>query len=97
MKVSLYLRDEVWRKFKRYVLRRTGELRNISSEVQELIEENSADDSLRRGFEKMKVDVKPISFSDVVPVRPSIPTSSGATIRKMRDRRFGSNKDLPRQ
>jgi len=95
MKVSLYLQDEVWRKFKRDVLRRTGELRSLSSEVQKLIEENSAEDSLRKGFEKIKVIVKPISSSDVVPVKPSIRTSSGETIRKMRDRRFGS-KDLPR-
>lgn len=96
MKVSLYLQDDVWRKFKTGVLRRTGELRKLSSEVQELIEENSPEDSLRKGFEKMKVDVKPISSSDVVAVKPSVRTSSGAVIRKMRDRRFGS-KDLPRQ
>jgi hypothetical protein len=91
MKVSLYLQDEVWRKFKKAVLRRTGELRSLSSEVQELIEENSAEDSLRKGFEKMNLDVKPISSSHVVPVKPLIRTSSGAIIRKMRDRRFGKN------
>ena len=55
MKVSLYLQDEIWKKFKRGILRRTGELRSLSSEVQELIEENS----LRKGFAKMKVDAKP--------------------------------------
>src|SRR5690348_1743653 len=97
MKVSLYLQDEVWRKFKRDVLRRTGELRNLSSEVQELIKENSAKHSLRRGFEKMKVNVKPIISSDVVPVRTSTPTSSVTMVRKMMDGRFSSNNDLSRQ
>lgn len=93
MKVSLYLQDEVWKKFKRDVLRRTGELRSLSSEVQGLIEENSAEDSLRKGFERMNVDLKPISSSDVVIIKPSVRTSSAATLRKMRNRRFGS-KDL---
>lgn len=96
MKVSLYLEDEVWKKFKRNVVRRTGDLRSLSSEVQELIRENSEEDSLRKGFEKMKVDLKPISSSQVVPVKPSVRTSSANIIRKMRNRRFVS-KNLSRQ
>jgi hypothetical protein len=98
MKVSLYIDDEIWRKFRRSVLRRNGELRKLSSEVQELIEESSEEDSLRKGFTQMMVDVKPISSSDIVPVKPSILTSSAATIRTMRDRRHhnGSDKNLPR-
>ncbi len=85
MKVSLYLQDETWRKFKRDVLRKTGQLRTLSSEVQELIEDNSTEDSLRKGFEKMKIEIKPVSSSEVNPVRPSTRTSSAATIRRMRD------------
>ena len=55
------------------------------SEVQELIEDNSTEDSLRKGFEKMKIEIKPVSSSEVNPVRPSTRTSSAATIRRMRD------------
>jgi len=93
MKVSLYLDDELWKKFKRNVLRKTGDLRSLSSEVQTLIMENSDEDSLRKGFEKIGIEVKPISSSQVVPVRPTVRTSSASTIRKMRERRhFGSGK-----
>jgi hypothetical protein len=98
MKVSLYLEDEVWKKFKRNVLRKTGELRSLSSEVQELIRDNSEEDSLRKGFEKiMKTDLKPISSSQVIPIKPSVRTSSAKTIRKMRYRRIASERDLSRQ
>lgn len=96
MKVTLYLQDEIWKKFKRGVLRKTGELRRLSSEVQELIEDSSEEDSLRKGFERLGMEIKPISSSQVVAIKPSVPTSSSATIRKMRDaRHYGSNKNLP--
>jgi hypothetical protein len=98
MKVSVYVEDEVWKKFKRNVLRKTGELRSLSSEVQELIRDNSGEDSLRKGFEKiMKTDLKPISSSQVNPVEASVRTSSATAIRKMRDRHIVSEKDLSRQ
>jgi hypothetical protein len=96
MKVSLYLEDEVWKKFKRDVLRRTGEPRSLSAEVQELIQNASIEDSIRKGFGQMKVDVKPISSSKITQVKPSVSTSSAATLRKMRERRLvNSTKDLP--
>jgi hypothetical protein len=85
MKVSLYLDDELWKKFKRNVLRKTGNLRSLSSEVQTLIKENSDEDSLRKGFEKIGIEVKPISFYQVVQVRPNVRTSSENMLRKMRD------------
>jgi hypothetical protein len=98
MKVSLYLDDDLWKKFKRNVLRKTGNVRSLSSEVQSLIRESSDEDSLRMGFERIGIDVKPVSSSQVVPIRPIVKTSSVDMIRKMRDRRrFGSaRKDLPR-
>ena len=89
MKISLYLKDETWSKFKRNVLRRTGDLRSLSAEVQSLIEDNTIEDSLRKGFEQMGIDIKPMSFSEIVPVKPSVPTSSASMIRKMRDGRLG--------
>ena len=88
MKVSLYFKDETWIKFKRTVLRRTGDL-NLSSEVQTLLEENDVESLLRTGFGQMKIDTKPISSSKITPVKPSIATSSASTIRKMREGRLG--------
>ena len=89
MKVSLYLRDDTWSKFKRNVLHRTGDLRTLSSEVQMLLEDNSVEDSLRTGFGKMKIDTKPISSSKIVPIKPLVATSSASTLRKMKEDRFG--------
>lgn len=88
MKVSLYLNDDLWKKFRMDVLRKTGDLRSLSSEVQTLIRESSHEDSMRKGFEKLKVDLKPVSSSQVIPVVPAVRTTSALTIRKMRDRRL---------
>lgn len=79
MKVSLYLDDELWKKFKRNVLRKTGDLRTPSSEVQSLIRENSNENSLKKGFEKMGNDAKPINSSQVVPVSHAVQASSAST------------------
>ena len=89
MKVSLYFQDETWNRFKKTVLRRTGALRSLSSEVQELLEESLVEDTLRSGFERMKINARPISSSQIVPVKPSVNTSSGAMLRKMREHRLG--------
>lgn len=89
MKVSLYFKDETWTRFKKSVLRRTGDSRSLSSEVQALLEDNAVEDSLRTGFGQMKIDTKPISSSKIVPMKPSVATSSASTIRKMRQGRLG--------
>lgn len=88
MKVSLYIDDELWKKFKRNVLRKTGDLRTFSSEVQALIRDTSDEDSLRNGFEKMGVSTRPITYSQVAMIRPSVRTSSASMLRKMRKHRF---------
>ena len=69
MKVSLYFQDETWNRFKKTVLRRTGALMSLSSEVQELLEESLVEDTLRLGFERMKISARPISSSQIVPVK----------------------------
>lgn len=98
MRVSLYIDDdELWWKFKKNVLRKTGDLRSPSSEVQSLMQESSDEDFLRKGFGKLGVDVKPINSSQVVQVRPSVRTSSTVMVMEMRVRRyFRSRKNLPR-
>lgn len=87
MKVSLYVGDEVWDKFRRAVLRRTGDPRALSAEVQGLIQDSLLESMVVGGFEKMKVSPKPLSSMQVVAVRPSTATSAETTLREMRGRR----------
>lgn len=87
MKVSLYFNDELWERFKKGVLRQTGDARSLSSRVGELILDSMLDDSVARGFRKMKVPTDYIDSGEVVPVRPSAPTSSGRAVRELRDSR----------
>jgi hypothetical protein len=87
MKVSLYIGDEVWNKFRRAVLRRTGDPRVLSSEVQGLIEDALVEDALIAGFERMNVSPKPLSSMQVEPARPSSATSAETTLSEMRERR----------
>lgn len=89
MKVSLYLRDELWEKFKRGILRRTGEIRTLSSEVQSLIQDSLVEDAVLSGFERMRIECKPLNFMRVVAVKPSAATSSGAALKEMRESRHG--------
>ena len=58
MKVSLNFDDNLWCKFKKNVLRRTGDSRALSSEVQRLLQESLVEECVRAGFENMGIDVK---------------------------------------
>jgi hypothetical protein len=88
MKVSLYFEDDLWGKFKKNVLRRTGDSRALSSEVQNLLRESLMEDVVKTGFENIGIEVKPVSSNQVVAVKPSVLTSSSATVRKMRESRL---------
>jgi hypothetical protein len=87
MKVSLYVRDETWDKFRRAVLRRTGDPRALSSEVQSLIQDSLVEETLIAGFEKMRISARPVISTQIVAVEPSIPTSAEDTLREMRGKR----------
>ena len=89
MKVSLYFQDELWSKFKRNVLRRTGDAKTLSSEVQSLLRDSLVEESVRAGFEGMKIQPKLVSSVQIVAIKPSIATSSGVTLKKMRESRLG--------
>ena len=89
MKVSLYVRDEVWDKFRKTVLRRTGDPRSLSSEVQALIRDSLMEDVVSAGFERMGRASKPLSSTQVKAVAPSSPTSAADTLREMREGRHG--------
>lgn len=85
--MSLYFGDELWDKFKRAALRRTGDSRALSSEVQSLIQDSLVEDLVVAGFERMKIASKPVSSTRIVVVEPSVATSSETTLREMRGRR----------
>ncbi len=87
MKVSLYLNDELWAKFKRAVLRQTGDARSLSSKVQDLIQNSMLQESVAVGFRRMGVTPNPVDPSAVAPVVPSVATSSGQVLRGMRGSR----------
>lgn len=87
MKISLYVRDEVWDKFKRAVLRKTGDPRALSSEVQSLIQDSLVEDMVIAGFDRMKLSARPLSSMQIVAVKPSTPTSAENAVREMRDGR----------
>jgi len=87
MKVSLYVRDEVWDNFRRAVLRRTGDPRALSSEVQSLIADSLIENTLVAGFEKMKISPRPLISTQVTAVKPSTPTSAEDALREMRGKR----------
>jgi hypothetical protein len=87
MKVSLYLGDDVWKKFKRNLLRRTGDSRSLSSEVQSIIQDSLVEDSVVAGFERMKIAARPLNSMQIVAVEPSVATSAGTTLREMRGER----------
>ena len=89
MKVSVYVGDEVWDKFRRAVVRRSGDPRTLSSEVQNLIQDSLVEDSVVAGFEKMKIASKPLSSMQIVVVKPSVATSAETTLGEMRGKRHG--------
>lgn len=88
-KVSLYLDEEVWIRFKEVVLRRHGTLRRLSSEVESLLRMSLIDEDVEKAFRKMGIGVKAfISPEEVKRGRAKLRgPPSEALIREMRGRR----------
>lgn len=87
-KVSLYINEELWARFKEVVLRKHGTLRKLSSEVEDLLMASLPDDEVKRAFEKMGADIGTlISPEEVKRGRPKLrgPPSEDL-IREMRGR-----------
>lgn len=95
-KISLYVDEEVWMKFREEVFKRHGSLRSLSSEVEGLLRSSLIDDALKSTFGALGFDVRgTISSEDVKRGRPLLrgPPSEDM-IREMRGRR--AVKALPR-
>ena len=89
-KVSLYLDEGVWAKFKESVFRRQGTLRKLSDEVEKLLRDSLIDESIESIFEKMGIKMKTfVSPKQVKNTRPKlIGPPSEILIREMRGKRL---------
>ncbi len=88
MKVSLYIDDELWKRFREVVLRTRGTSRALSDQVAELIEDALTQEVVARGL--IMIDKSPskiLSAAEIKPISPKVKTSSEKIIRKMRDAR----------
>jgi len=89
-KVSLYLNEELWIKFKEAVLKKHSTLRKLSDEVENLLRTYMIDDGdIEKAFKNMGVNVKTVlSPEEVKHNRPRLRgPPSEALVRKMRSRR----------
>ena len=90
-KVSIYIDEEIWQKFKKMIVQKTGETRSLSKEVQSLIEETIVERALLDAFKMLELNLEKLpSFGDIRPVVTTVPTSSGRMVREMRNERAES-------
>jgi hypothetical protein len=89
-KVSLYLDEEVWTKFKGEVFKRYGSLRKLSSEVEVLLRAFLIEDVLTSTFSRLGFRLRgTISSEEVKRGRPVLRgPSSEVIIRGMRGKRI---------
>lgn len=88
-KVSVYIDDSIWAKFKKEVFYKYGNLRKLSSEVEMLLRSIIIEDAVTSGFEKIGIDVSgTISSREIKATRPQLrgPPSEDL-VKRMRQRR----------
>ncbi len=88
-KASVYIDDAVWARFKQQVFQKHGNLRKLSSEVEQQLRESVIDDSLISGFAKLGVKAKGIiSSQEIKASRPTLRgLPSGELLKQMRQKR----------
>ena len=96
-KISLYIDEEVWAKFRENVFKKHGSLRNLSSEVEALLCNTLVEDSMVSELQKMGITSEgTISSKEVKETRPMLRgPPSEEIVAKMRRRRVAEA--LPRQ
>lgn len=89
-KVSVYVDDDVWLSFKKQVFQKHGNLRSISSEVEDLLRAQVVEEQVVSGFEKIGVKVKgTISSREIKEIRPKLKgPPSEEIIKEMRRKRL---------
>jgi len=88
-KVSLYINEEIWTKFREEVFRKYGSLRKLSSEVEALLGSALVEDKVAFEFKKLGIKTEgTISSREVKERRPALRgPSSEKIVREMRGRR----------
>lgn len=96
-KVSVYIDDSVWAKFKEQVFQKHGNLRKISSEVELLLRDAIVEDTLTSTLENLGIKAKgTISSQQVKAARPQLRgPPSEEILAQMRRKRVAEA--LPRQ
>lgn len=96
-KVSLYIDEEVWAKFREEVFRKYGNLRKLSKEVEALLRSTLVEDTITSGFRKLGTEAKGvISSGEVKEKRPMLKgPPSEKIVKEMRQKRIVEA--LPRQ
>jgi len=88
-KVSIYMDEDVWKRFKKLVVARTGDMKALSKEVQKLVKESLVEDTLLNGFRSLCPSIEQLpSARSVEAVIPSVPASAGRTLREIRNERL---------
>ncbi len=89
-KVTLYVDDEIWSKFRKAVFRKYGSLRKLSDEVEALLGSSLVEDKVTLEFEKLGIKAEgTISSREVKERRPTLRgPPSEELVKKMRQRRI---------
>ena len=92
-KVSLYIDEETWSKFKEEVFRRHGTLKKLSSEVEALVGTVLIEDALVTAFKDLGINVRgTISSKEVEQDRPLLKgPPSEQLVRGMRGKRIAES------
>jgi len=96
-KISVYIDDSVWAKFREQVFRKYGNLRKLSSEVEKILRATIIEDAVNSGFKKIGITVKgTISPREIRDKRPLLKgPPSEEILKEMRRKRIAET--LPRQ
>ncbi|UCG90737.1 MAG: hypothetical protein JSU57_03120 [Candidatus Heimdallarchaeota archaeon] len=84
-KVSFYTDKKSWEKFKDHVYRSSGTMRNLSSELNKIIDDNTLinlEDNLKRLITSKEIQT--FSLEEIKQDRPTVPISAEEIIREMR-------------
>lgn len=90
-KVSLYLDDAAWRRFRGHVFAKYGTLRKLSEEVEALICSEDMQESMVKGAKKLGLSLdRSLAPDQIRRTRPRLRGMPAESIvRQMRDRRSG--------
>ena len=85
-KVTVYVDDQVWSKFRSSVFERRGSLKGLSRDVEESLKSTLVEEDVLPYLERLKASINPMSRA-----RPKGKgTTAGPQIRAMRRKRFES-------